>query len=374
MQIVPIVRLTSVKVKTGASRFEPCLKAIIVTPGRRGSVTLSQVEEPNQATNQTLLRPVKVGFDRTDLDINDGLYGEAPSGSSYLVAAHECLASVETPSPDSQLQRGDLVVPTVRRPDSCPNCLAGESDMCVKGDYKEHGIKGLNGFASEVAVSDTDFLVSVPDELEDVAVLLEPMSVAEKGIFQIFRVQERMLWKPERALVLGAGPLGILSTFLLRIKGLDVTAVATRSVESLKAKLVTSVGATYVDSNESGLESLGKFDIILEDTGVTELATKSLSLLKNNGAVCMLGIYGSSVQSFDLGTLYTGLVLGNKVVLGSVNANKKYFEMGLKDFLRIKSEYGSVLERMITRKIVPEEYEAAYKPDKEEIKTLMQFS
>jgi len=95
--------------------------------------------------------------------------------------------------------------------------------MCLTGQYKEHGIKGLHGFCSEYSVSDLNFLVPVPTELADVAVLLEPTSVAEKGVFQSFAIQERMIWKPQRALVLGTGPVGLLTVLLLRIRGLDVT-------------------------------------------------------------------------------------------------------------------------------------------------------
>ena len=68
------------------------------------------------------------------------------------------------------------MVPTVRRPSNKFNCRMGEISMCPQGDYFEHGILNLHSFASDFALSDADFLVKIPYELKDVAVLLEPLS------------------------------------------------------------------------------------------------------------------------------------------------------------------------------------------------------
>src|SRR2546430_2024210 len=160
------------------------MRALTVTPGVKNSIRLDDIDPPTPSSSQALLRVREIGICGTDLDINQGFYGEAPLGSNYLVTGHESLAIVENiPGNSPGISKGDLVVPTVRRPDSCMNCLAGESDMCLTGNYREHGIKRLHGFASEFAVSDVDFLVKVPSKLANVAVLLEPMSVAEKGIY-----------------------------------------------------------------------------------------------------------------------------------------------------------------------------------------------
>ncbi|MFQ5998984.1 MAG: glucose 1-dehydrogenase, partial [Candidatus Bathyarchaeia archaeon] len=288
------------------------MKAIVAVPGSKNTVRLQEVEKPIRESDQALLKVIRVGVDGTDIEINSGAYGETPVGSNYLILGHECLAIVEeTSEKTSKIRKGDLVVPTVRRPDDCANCLADESDMCLTGNYKEHGIKGLHGFAAEYAVTDANFLVKIPQELEHVGVLLEPISIAEKAVLQTYRIQERMLWKPKRALVLGVGPLGLIATYLLRLKGLQVFSVARRSRESLKAKLVERAGAIYVNSKEQSLESLGKFDIVLEITGAPSLAMEGQELLNPNGVMCMIGIYTSKEISKDIGQLYTSLVLGN---------------------------------------------------------------
>lgn len=308
------------------------------------------------------------------MEIIQGGYGEAPSGSDYLVLGHECLATIEEVSSNSAgIKKGDLVVPTVRRPDACLNCQSGESDMCLTGQYKEHGIKGLQGFGSEYSLSDVNYLVQIPPELSDVAVLLEPTSVAEKGVFQSFKIQERMIWKPQTALVLGTGPVGLLTVLLLRLRGLDVTAVATRPKDSLKARLVEKIGGTYVNANDQPITGLGKFDLIMEETGVASLAAEAQGLLNNNGVLCLLGIYRPNLATQDIGHSYDDIVLGNKITFGSVNANKRYFLGGIQDFKTIQQRFPGVLNAMFTKTVRPTDYSQAYSPTKDDIKSVIDF-
>ncbi len=350
------------------------MEAIAVTPGKAGSVRLIDVPQPTPSAGQALLRTSKIGICGTDLEIIQGGYGEAPVGSDYLILGHECLATVEEiPSNPAGVKKGDLVVPTVRRPDACLNCQSGESDMCLTGQYKEHGIKGLHGFCSEYSASDFNFLVPVPRELSEVAVLLEPTSVAEKGVFQSFKIQERMIWKPQKALVLGTGPVGLLTVLLLRLRGLDVTAVATRPKDSLKARIVAKIGGTYVNATDQPITGLGKFDLILEETGVASLAAEAQGLLNNNGVLCLLGIYRPNLATQDIGHSYDDIVLGNKITFGSVNANKRYFVSGIQDFKTIQQRFPGVLKSMFTRVVGPYDYSQAYSPTKDDIKSVIDF-
>ena len=243
------------------------MKAIVVEPHKADSVRLVNIDKPTPSDRQVLLEPLCVGIDSKDREINEGVYGDAPEGSDFLVLGHEALAKVNDFGKKVQgVTKGDLVVPIVRRPcwQNCINCRIGEVDMCLTGDYYEHGIVKLHGFASDYALSDADFLVKVPDELKNVAVLLEPLSVAEKAISQVFKAQQRMRWEPKRAFVLGAGPLGLLTTMVLRLNGFEVYCVATRSKESLKAEIVGRVDATYVNTTKTPFSLVpGKFDLVV---------------------------------------------------------------------------------------------------------------
>ncbi len=353
------------------------MKAVVVTPRQANTLRIKDVDVPKVPKEHVLLEVQKVGICRTDRDIISGFYGESPKGSDYLVLGHESLSRVsEVGTGVHSLKKGDLVVPTVRRNcfENCLNCRAGESDMCLTGDYKEHGIKELHGFASEYALSDAKFIVKLPEALKQVGVLLEPLTVVEKGEVQTFKIQQsRMKWSPKKALVLGAGPVGLLATAILRLKCLEVSTVATRSKDSPKAQLVMQTGAAYVNSKETSLKSMeDKFDIVFEVTGNPSVALEAQNLIETNGVVCYLGIYRMEQGTEDAGGLFTNMVLGNRVHFGSVNANKFYFEKGVKDLTRIRRKWNGFLEKIITRRSKLEDLERAYSPEsEEEIKTII---
>jgi glucose 1-dehydrogenase len=353
------------------------MRSIVVTPGQANTLRIKEIDVPVVPKGQVLLEVQKVGICGTDRDIISGFYGSGPKGSDYLVLGHESLSRVSDVGGGVRgLKKGDLVVPTVRRNcfENCLNCRAGESDMCITGDYKEHGIKELHGFASDYALSEANFIVKLPEALKEVGVLLEPLTVVEKGMAQTFKIQQsRMKWSPKKALVLGAGPVGLLGTAILRLKGLEVSTVATRTKDSPKAQLVMQTGAEYVNSKETPLKSLeDKFDIVFEVTGNSSVALEAQNLIETNGVVCYLGIYRTEQGTEDAGGLFTNLVLGNRIHFGSVNANKAYFEKGVNDLIRIRRKWNGFLEKIITRRAKFEDLESAYSPEsEEEIKTII---
>lgn len=356
------------------------MKAITVTPMKQGSLRLLEQDVPKPEREEILLEVQKVGICGTDRDIINGFYGEAPSGSGFLVLGHESLSKVsELGSGVHGFKKGDLVVPTVRRncTENCLNCKNGESDMCLTGHYFEHGIKGLHGFAREFAISDSSFVVKLPQLLSDVGVLLEPLTIVEKGMLQTFLMQKaRMkIWEPKKVLVLGAGPVGLLATALLRLNGLDVDTAATRSDDSLKAKLVEQTGAKYINSKVTPLNSLeNNYDIVFEITGSTSVALEAQNLSGVNGVVSYLGVYKQEQETEDAGKIYTNLVLGNRIQFGSVNANKSYFVQGVKDLMNIRKKWNGFLEKMITNRVEVENFNDAYTPkSEEEIKTVIEF-
>lgn len=353
------------------------MKAIIVNPKQIDSVRLADIDKPVPSDKQVLMETLCVGIDGTDREINEGIYGEAPVDSEFLVLGHEAVAKVnDFGTAVEGFEKGDLVVPMVRRPcwENYNNCKFGEVDMCLTGDYLEHGIIKLHGFASKYAVSDADFLVKLPAELEEVGVLLEPLSVAEKAISQVYKIQQRMFWKPKTAFVLGAGPLGLLATMVLRLKGFEVYCAATRSEESLKADIVRTVGATYVNTTETPFNGIPtKFDLIIEATGNVKVAIESLYLLDSNGVLCFLGIYRDKMACEDFGKALTKMVLGNRLIFGSVSSNRSHFQAGIQHMLKIQQKYRGVLNKMLTSKLELSNFRKAFFPNRNEIKTVICF-
>lgn len=335
------------------------------------------MEQPLPLKNQALLETLCIGTDGTDREINAGVYGSPPEGSNFLVPGHEALAQVAEIGDDvKSLSKGDLVVPTVRRPckDMCTNCSAGEMSACLTGNYFEHGIKGLHGFASEFALSDAEFLVKIPDDLKDIAVLLEPLSVVERAIEHIYKTQQRFVWSPKRALVLGAGPLGLLATLILRLRELDVICAARNDTNSLNAEIVRSIGAKYHWTVETPVSQMQeKQDIIIDATGCVDVVVEAAHLSDLNSVLCFLGIYREQMVHQNTGKMLTLMVLGNRLMLGSVNSDKGHFELGLKDMLEAKRKHKDVLSRIITRKLEISDFREAFYPDKKQIKQVIYF-
>jgi threonine dehydrogenase-like Zn-dependent dehydrogenase len=250
--------------------------------------------------------------------------------------------------------------------------------MCLTGDYLERGIKGLHGYMSQYYTEHLDHMIHIPPGIEDVAVLLEPLSVAEKGIRDMFKIQERLLWKPERALVLGAGSLGLLATFILRDMGIETYTIARKTEESLKARLAEECGGRYVDVSREPLETLpakyGPFDILIEATGVSKLAMEASALVNRNGIVCLLGLYeGDRVESVHADRLQQDMVLNNKVKFGSVSSNRTHFERGMERMASIKRKWPGILHRMFTRTVTLENVADGLRRKPDDIKVLVEM-
>lgn len=336
-----------------------------MTPGVAGSGRLVQRPEPIGEPGQALLEVVAVGVDGTDRELLEGEYGEAPEGEDFLVIGHECLARVAS-APGLALGEGTLVVPMVRRPDPepCRNCAVGEWDMCLNGRYRERGIKGAHGFLTDRVVEDPTYLVPLAESLAPVGVLLEPLSIVEKALEHAYRIQGRLAWEPQRALVLGAGTIGTLGTLLLRLRGLEVS-LYSRGDGGRGRSVAEAAGARFVSADGNHLDhglakELGPIDIVLEATGYSPLAFAAIDIVGPNGVVCLTGVSGGRRKlTVDADHLNLEMVLENKLMFGSVNANKRHFESGVADLSALQKRWPGLVETMITRRVPLDQFTPA---------------
>src|SRR6058998_176436 len=227
------------------------MKAIAVKPGIPNTVHLTELPAPkvDEIPNGrgVLVKVLRVGVDGTDKEINAADYGQAPDGYDFLVIGHEGFGQVEAVGPNvTELRPGDYVVATVRRPGKSLYDLIGTNDMTTDDTYFERGINLRHGYLTEYYVDDPEYIVKVPAGLKQVGVLLEPLTVVEKGITQAYEIQRRLrVWRPRRAAVMGAGTIGLLATLVLRLRGLDVTTFALNRKPYLNAELIEALGARY---------------------------------------------------------------------------------------------------------------------------------
>lgn len=357
------------------------MKAAAITPGNKDSLRIIDVEMPQPGNGEVLIRVLEAGVCGTDHDLNAGSIGESPAGRDHLIIGHENLGVVEKAGDGANgLRVGDLVVATVRR--SCPGlcfaCRTGQPDMCLSTDYIERGIKGMHGYMAEYYVERPENLVKVPAELRKTAVLLEPLSIVEKGIEQLFKMQERLIWHPRKALVAGTGPIGLLAVLILRDMGLDVCTFATRDRRSLKARIAETAGARYFNVKEDPMEqiaeSYGPFDLVIEATGSSEIGFKSIGTVSNGGIVCLTGLSphkGTHELCTDCVTM--DLVMNNKAVFGTVSSNRVHFERALDRVTSLERQWPRLLEQMFTRKVGLANVRDALKQDREDIKVLVEI-
>jgi threonine dehydrogenase-like Zn-dependent dehydrogenase len=335
------------------------MKAIAVFPGKPNSAHLAELAKPSvsdvPAGRGVLVRVLRVGVDGTDREINAAEYGAAPDGYEFLVIGHEGFGQVEAVGPHVTFIRpGDFVVATVRRPGSSLYDAIGLQDMTTDSQYFERGINLRHGYLTEYYVEDEEFVVKVPAGLRDVGVLLEPMTVAQKGITQAYEIQRRLkVWRPRTAAVMGAGTLGLLASLVLRLRGLQVTTFGRTKRPYLNAELLDRIGARYVNTSDRSISDAaaesGGFDMIFEGTGSSAVVFESMQVLAKNGALVLTSITGGN-RSLEVPAdrINLDFVLGNKVMVGSVNASRENFETGVRDMSQAEAEYPGWMRQLLT--------------------------
>jgi glucose 1-dehydrogenase len=324
------------------------MQAITVIPTQAGSARLDELAEPPREEGDLLVQTLAVGVCGTDLEIVQGRYGWAPPGRERLVLGHESLGRVLEAPTGSGLEPGDLVVAIVRQPDPepCPSCAAGEWDMCRNGRYTEHGIKQLDGFLRERFRIAPDRVVKLDPALERTGVLLEPTSVVAKAWDHIERIAARAVWRPEVALVIGAGPIGLLAALLAVQRGLEVH-VLDRVTTGPKPALVAALGGSYHTGTVA--EAVPRADVIVECTGVGGLVLDAVAKAGPDGIVCLTGVSSAGrTLAIDAGALNRELVLDNMVVFGSVNANHRHYQAAATALATADQGW---LKRIITRRV-----------------------
>lgn len=339
------------------------MKAVAIYPGQPKSAHLTDIPEPtlDQVPDGrgVLVRVVQVGVDGTDKEIYLCKYGRPPVDAAELVTGHEALGIVEAVGPNVwEFKPGDYVVPTVRRPGHSLYDQIGYQDMTTDAVYFERGINLLNGYMAERFVDSADFMVLMPPGLCHVGVLLEPLTIAEKGIAQAYEIQRRMhLWRPRTAAVTGVGPLGLLAVLVLRLRGLQVTAFGLDKERTLNVELVEALGATYHASTpEEGLlassQKVNGYDIVFEATGFSPMAFEGMQAVARDGVLVLASVTGGDrTATVPTDKINLEFVLGNKVCVGTVNAAREYFEAGVSDLALTKVMFPGWLERFMTHPV-----------------------
>ncbi len=345
------------------------MKGVAVVPEKKELRLVAHPEPTITAPNELKIRTLEVGICGTDREICTFAYGHGPKGCEYLVLGHECLGEVtEVGSGVKNLKVGDLVVPSVRRPCPDPNCTPcreGRQDFCFTWTFKERGINQLHGYMTEQFVEEETYLTAVPKELRDVAVMAEPLTIAEKGLAQAWQVQKRVPgWEHDNrdgkgrgygrtAVVLGAGPIGLLGAMKLLVEGFRVFIYSRSPKPNFKAEIAAMIGAEYISSVKMGTDDLaqqiGNIDLVYEAVGEGDVSFELARVLGINGVFIFTGIPAQKPPiPVYADNIMRNITLKNHALVGTVNASPQAFLDAIADLGEFKKRWPKALDALIT--------------------------
>lgn len=359
------------------------MKAIAIIPHTK-TIKLIDHDEPKiESPSQVKVKVLQVGICGTDREEVSGGRADAPPNEEMLIIGHEMVGEVVQVGEDvKRLKPKDLVVIMVRRPCSeCEMCKKGCSDMCESGNYTERGIKQRDGFHQEFVIDEEKYMIKVPPQLRDIAVLTEPTTVVEKAIDHACRLQVARLpvdknWlHGKKALIAGVGPIGLLAAMVLRLRGAEVIGIARAAPDCLPARILEAMGGKYVVAKEENAKG-ETFDLILEAAGVPKLDFELPQFLKTNGIYVLTGVASDGAPlEVDGGKLMRDLVLKNQIIFGSVNAGLAHFNQAVLDLEEAEKRWSGVIQKLITSKTHFSQFEnelTKKKPD--EIKAVIDWT
>jgi threonine dehydrogenase-like Zn-dependent dehydrogenase len=338
--------------------------ALVTKPGHAGTTRVDEIEAVGVRAGEIAVRALEVGVCGTDREISEGIFGVPPRDGADLVLGHELLGVVERDG--GGFARGELVTATVRR--SCGHCLAcheGAPDSCLTGDYSERGITRLDGFARELVGEDPNELIPIPGSLGRLGVLAEPSSVCTRAIRHARAIGGRQPWELRRALVIGAGAIGMIATYLLRLDGVEVWTAALEPRGDPRAELAAACGARYISTEEVSLSALreetGGFDLVIEATGDAQVMADSIGMLGRSGVACLLGIDPRErTVSLDGRVIGVDAILENRVVFGSVNAHRSDWVAAVDALDRAHNHWPDALAAFVGLRVPLDRFEEAF--------------
>ncbi len=344
------------------------MKGVGVVPKARELRLIDHPEPALAGPHDVKIRTIEVGICGTDREICTFAYGRPPADVDYLLLGHECLGEVvEVGSEVKDYKPGDFVVPSVRRPCGDPNCAPcreGRQDFCFTWEFTERGINQRHGFMTEYFVEEARYLTAVPPDLRDVAVMAEPLTIAEKGLTQAWQVQKRLQWEHHNrdgngrghgrnAVVLGAGPIGLLGAMKLLVEGFRVFIYSRSPKPNFKADIAAQIGAEYISNKEVSTEELakrvGNIDLVYEAVGEGHLTFDVMRVLGLNGVFILTGIPAEKepIPVFA-DNIMRNITLKNQAIVGTVNASPADFAEAIRDLGEFKRRWPEAVKALIT--------------------------
>ena len=347
-----------------------------------GGINFNTVKISGEGGN-VLLKPLLTGICGTDRGIVNGSLSFAynPPGYSFLVLGHESLCEVvESDSP--QFRKGDRVVPLVRRPGECPNCLIGRPDNCSDGNKHEAGITGLHGFMrGEFRDFDHNLVMVQDNSLGDIGVLTEPTKNVVKALEVFERVSSRFVYnnslstlEGKKALIIGTGSEAFLYSLLSRDYGFETYILNRHDIEQNKKDMCAAFDVNFVNSAaDRDLINGSPIDLLIDTSGDPGTIFHYVRKMNYNGIAILFGTNERAPVATIGGDDIDYVVERNITLAGSVDAARIHYLKALDCLSGWKRKYGKALDGMITGYYTPGDMDLFMHKPAGEIKSVIRW-
>lgn len=268
--------------------MENMLAARYLGPDR---LEVEHVALPQMGAGDALIQVEACGFCGSDLNIVAGTH---PRARAPLTLGHELSGRiVRMDGPAHELAAGDRVTayPLISC-GTCHPCTHGNPHVCRQ--LRLFGFDVDGGMAQFVKLP-IESLMKLPQDMPArIGALIEPLAVAVHG------VGRAVLEDVELAVVLGAGPIGILTTLVARSRG--VPNVLISDVLPSRLELAGSLGLTTVAAGEAlrtrvmELSNQNGADLVFECAGHPSSAREMTALARSRGVIVNVSVFKKPVE------------------------------------------------------------------------------
>ena len=266
--------------------------AYLESPGR---ILVRDIPTPRPALGEVLIKIHSVGVCASDIHyFEHGRIGryvvEAP-----LILGHEPAGEVvEVGEGVETLAIGDRVSIEPGVPCRiCQHCKEGDYNLC--DDVVFMATPPVHGAFVEYVVHPTDFAHRIPDNISfDEAALIEPLSV---GLFAAHRGQACV---GDRAIILGAGPIGLMTLLVLKSRGVsDVTLVDIEPFRLTKARELGATATVDARNMDVAANQAEGFDLVFETAGNPVTLTQTTRVARRGARVVLVGLSSQDLTPID---------------------------------------------------------------------------